>query len=121
MKKKQIILLLGMGLLALGIGITFFYLKFSSSREITFEECANAGGVAWRVDLYHPDICSACAEYQTCEEENKGVSDIRDVCSQGVACTECLERNFPYPDTCPEGREKVGEISDAAIWFQCCR
>ena len=121
MKKKQIILLLGMGLLALGIGITFFYLKFSSSREITFEECANAGGVAWRVDLYHPDICSACAEYQTCEEENKGVSDIRDVCPQVVACTECLERNFPYPATCPDGREKIGEISDAAIWFQCCK
>jgi len=121
MKKKQILLLLGMGLLALAIGITCVYLKFNSSREITFEECANAGGLAWRVDLYHPDICSSCADYQTCEEENKGVSDIRDVCPQGVACTECLERNFPYPDTCPEGREKVGEISDAAIWFQCCK
>jgi hypothetical protein len=119
--KKQIILLLGMVFLALGVAITIFYLRFNSSREITFEECVNAGGVAWRVDLYHPDICSSCAEYRACAEENKGASDIRDVCPQGFACTECTESNFPYPDKCPDGREKVGEISDAAIWFQCCK
>ena len=119
--KKRIILLAGIGFLALGIGITFFYLKFNNSRKITFEECLNAGGMAWQVDLYHADICSSCAEYQACEEENKGYSDIRDVCPQVAACTECLESNFPYPDRCPDGKEKIGEISDAAIWFQCCK
>jgi hypothetical protein len=119
--QKRIILLLGIAFLALGIGITFLYLKFNSSREMTFEECVNAGGVAWRVDLYHPDICSSCAEYQACAEENKGYSDIRDVCPQVVECTECLENNFPFPDRCPDGKEKIGEVSDAAIWFQCCK
>jgi hypothetical protein len=119
--KKRTMLLLGIGLLALGIGLTLFYLKPDSSRKITFEECENAGGMAWRVDLYHPDICSACAAFQACEEENNGYSDIRDVCPQVFACTECMKSNFPYPDKCPDGREKVGEISDAAIWFQCCK
>ena len=119
--KKQVILLVGAGILVLGIGITIFYLTFNSSRKITFEECAKAGGVTWRVDLYHPDICSSCAEYQACKAENKGSPDIREVCPQVIACTECLESNFPYPNNCPAGREKIGEISDAATWFQCCK
>jgi hypothetical protein len=119
--KKRIMLLLGIGLLALGIGIATLYAKFNSSRKITFEECVHAGGTAWLVDLYHPDICSSCAEYQACEEKNKGYSDIRDVCPQVTACTECIESNFSYPDRCPDGRKKIGEISDAAIWFQCCK
>jgi len=67
--------------------------------------------VVWSVDLYHPDICSSCAEYRVCEEENKGYSDIRDVCPQIIPCAELMKTNFP----CPEGREKVGEISDAAL------
>jgi hypothetical protein len=207
--KKRIILLLGIGFLALGIGFSVFYLKPDSSRKITFEECENAGGAAWLVDLYHPDICSSCAEYRACEigyndyrevcpecyaacqecqdqyslkescpecygpcqacqnkylndfeseeeryalcpeckeceicreeidtkksncppciscneckEENKRYSDIRDVCPQIIPCSECKKSNFPYPDSCPDGREKIGEISDAAIWFQCCK
>lgn len=119
--KKWIILLLGIGLLVFSIGITVLYLKFDSPRKMTFEECTAAGGAAWRVDLYHPDICPSCAEYQACEEENRGASDIRDTCPQVVACSECLEVNFPNPGRCPDGRDKIGEISDAAIWFQCCR
>jgi hypothetical protein len=119
--KKRILLLLAIGLVALGIGFTIFYLKFYSARKITFEACERAGGVAWLVDLDHPDICSFCAEYRACEAENIGASDIRDVCPQVVACTECLVSNFPYPNRCPDGREKIGEISDAAIWFQCCK
>jgi hypothetical protein len=119
--KKQVILLLGTAIIISGIGITIFYLNLNSSRKITFEECASAGGVAWRVDLDHPDICPSCAEYRACEAENQGASDIREVCAQIVACTECLESNFPYPNSCPAGREKIGEISDAATWFQCCK
>jgi len=119
--KKQIIPLLVIGLLIAGIGFAIFYLKPDSSRKVTFEECKNAGGVAWRVDLYNPEICSACAEYQTCKAENKTASDIREVCPQVNACTECVTENFPYPDRCPGGKEKIGEISDAAIWFQCCK
>jgi hypothetical protein len=103
--KKRFILLLGIGFLALGIGITGLYLKFNSSRKITFEECVNAGGTAWQVALYHRAICSSCAEFQACEEDNKGFSDVRDVCVQVAACTECMERNFPCPDRCPDGRE----------------
>ena len=119
--RKRILLFLGISVLILGIGITIFYLNLNSSRKITFEECTNAGGVPWRVDLYHPEICSACAEYQACEEKNKGASDIRDVCPEIAACAECAESNFPYPNKCPDGKEKIGEISDAAIWFQCCK
>ena len=119
--KKRILLLVALGLVALGIGFTIFSLKFNSSQKMTFEECESTGGVPWRVDLDHPEICSSCAEYRACEAENIGASDIRAVCPQVVACAECRESNFPYPNRCPDGREKVGEISDAAIWFQCCK
>jgi hypothetical protein len=206
--KKGIILLIGV-FLTLGIGFAIYYLKFDSSRKITFEACTNAGGVPWRVDLYHPDICSSCTEYRACEmeyndlrevcpeyygacqacqdqnslkkscpqcygpcqacenkylndfeseeerqelcpeckaceicreelniqrsncppclscnacrEKNKRYTDIREVCPQIIPCTDCLQSNFPYPDRCPDGRKKIGEISDAAIWFQCCK
>jgi len=120
MTKKQMILL-GIFLLFLGIGFTISYLRSDSSRKITFEECEKAGGTAWLVDLYHQDICPACAEYRACEEKNRGVSDIREACPHVLPCTECLNRNSPYPDRCPGGLQKIGEISDAAIWFQCCK
>jgi hypothetical protein len=118
---KRFLLFLAIGFLALGIGLLIFFMKPDTSQKITFEECENAGGVAWRVDLYHPDICSSCAEYQACLDKNKGASNVRDLCPQFAACSECLESNFPYPARCPDGREKLGEISDAATWFQCCK
>jgi hypothetical protein len=120
MNKKRMILL-GIWIVVLGIGFTISYLKWNGSRKITFEECEKAGGTAWAVDLYHPDICPACAQFRACEEKNSGTSDIREACPQIFACTECLERNSPYPDRCPDGLQKIGEISDAAIWFQCCK
>jgi hypothetical protein len=113
--KKLILFLLGIGLLVFGIGLIIFFLKPDSARQLTFIECEEAGGEAWRVDLYHPDICPACVEYRVCELD-KGVD-----CPQVIACTECMKDNFPYPGRCPGGREKIGEISDAAIWFQCCK
>jgi len=120
--KKRGIFLIGVGLLVFGIGIIIYFLKFDTSRKITFDECDKAGGEAWRVDLYHPDICQTCAEYRACENEaSNNSSDSLDICPQMISCTECLKENFPYPDRCPEGKEKIGEISDAAIWFQCCK
>ena len=120
MTKKRMILL-GLCLLVLSIGFTIFYLQSRGSRKITFEDCENAGGTAWAVDLYDPDICPDCAEYRVCEQKNRAVSDIREACPQVNACVECMNRNSFYPDRCPGGLQKIGEISDAAIWFQCCR
>lgn len=119
--KKRTLLYFGIGFLILGIGIAIYYLKFDPSRKMTFEACTNAGGVAWRVDPYDPQICPACTEYLVCEEQNKDAADIREVCPQVMACAECMDVNFPYSDTCPNGKQKIGEISDAAIWFQCCK
>jgi hypothetical protein len=207
--KKHRFLFFGIGVLVLGIGLAILDLKNGGPRQLTFEECENAGGVAWLVDLYHPDICPSCAEFRACEEqyndyrgtcpdcygpcqecqdqysleqscpacygpcqacqnnylndfeneeeryalcpeckecevctedinskkmncppcvscneckeENKKYTDIREVCPQVIPCNECINDNFPFPDKCPEGREKIGAISDAAIWFQCCR
>ena len=120
---KQRLILLVTGVLVVSIGFTVYYLKLKSdsSRKLTFTECEKAGGTAWAVELHDPDICPACAEYTACEEKNRGASDIRKVCPRAIACAECMERNFPYPDRCPDGLQKIGEISDAAIWFQCCR
>ena len=148
MSKKGILLFAGLGILALIIGFAIGYQVQSRLEWITFEACANAGGEAWQVDIYHPDICPACAEYQACEhayndyrevcpecyeacpectscieckQENKKYTDIREVCPQILTCTECQKENFPYPDKCPGGKENIGKISDAAIWFQCCK
>lgn len=180
----------------------------AQSESITFEECARLGGVAWQVDLDHPDICPPCAEYRACEveyndvsescpecyeacpecrdryslhescpecygpcqdcrnqylndfaseeekdrlcpvckecndcrerlnrqvaacppcisceeckEKNKRYSDIREACPQVAACTECMQDIGTYPEICPDGRKKIAQIRDAAIWFQCC-
>ena len=119
--KKRISLLLGIGCLAIAIGITIFYFSHERSRKVTFQQCTDSGGVAWTVNLYHVDICPACDEYLACERDSQGASNIHDECPQVLACNECVLANWPYPDTCPDGREKVGEISDAAIWFLCCR
>jgi hypothetical protein len=123
MVTKKSFILLVIGLLVVSVGFTISYLKFKSdsSRKITFEECEKAGGTAWRVDIYHPSICPACAEYRACEQKNQGASDIREVCPEVIPCAECMDRNFPYPDRCPDDLQKIGEISDAEIWFQCCK
>jgi hypothetical protein len=214
MKRRLVVLpapglLIVLGLLVLGAGLSAVYLRQDRARRMTFAECEEAGGEAWRVDLYHPDICPSCAVYEacarevndlrdvcpecygpcqecqerysvqescpacygpcqdcqneylhvfeseegryrlcpackacdvcreeveanrvacplcvsceTCREENRRYTAIREVCPQVVACGACMERNFRYPDMCPGGREKLGEISDAAIWFLCCR
>lgn len=208
MTKRHLAVLVGLGLLIL-IASSTIYIWQNKSQTITLAECERVGGVVWRVDLFHPDICPSCAEYRACEidyndyrnvcpecygacqecqesyslyescpecygpcqdcqneylndfeneeerhelcpeckkcdecrgqlkynvdncppciscndckEENKKYSDIQEVCPQSILCAECMERNAPYPDTCPNGRKKVGEISDVAIWFQCCR
>jgi hypothetical protein len=65
--------------------------------------------------------CPPCISCDECKEENKRYTDIEEVCPQIIPCTECLERIGPYPDNCPSGREKIGEISDVATWFQCCQ
>jgi hypothetical protein len=120
---KQRLILLVIGVLMVSIGFTVYYLKLKSdgSRKLTFAECEKAGGKAWAVDIYDPDICPACAEYAVCAEKNTDASDLRQVCPQVIPCSACMERNFPYPDRCPDGLQKIGEISDAAIWFQCCK
>ena len=214
MKRRQIVLpalgLVGvLGLVVLGAGLFAFTLRQNGVPQMTFAECEAAGGEAWRVDLFDPDICPSCAAYvacarevndysevcpecygpcqecqegyslhescpacygpcqacqndhlnefesdeeryrscpacktcadcrealeekrascppcvscEACKEENRRYEDIRELCPEVASCSECMERNFPYPDGCPGGREKIGEISDAAIWFQCCR
>jgi hypothetical protein len=209
MTKRRIAIFSGLSLLTLVIAFTVIYMRRNDALEITFAECERMGGVAWQVDLYHPEICSSCAEYRECEteysdysevcpecyaacpecqdrfslyescpecygpcqacqneylnefeneeeryslcpecevcdscreelnlkifncppciscneckEENKRYTNIGDVCPQVFACAECMERTGTYPDTCPDGRKKIGEISDAATWFQCCK
>jgi hypothetical protein len=116
--RRRVTILLGIGILALGIVLAFYFVVTERERQVTFEECENVGGTAWLVDLYDPDICPACAEFRACEANSNGDPA---ACPQLGACTACMEANFPYPDRCPDGREKIGEISDAAIWFQCCK
>lgn len=207
--KNRTVLLAAAVVLGSLVLLTALGVRATQPRRMTFEACEEAGGEAWLVDLYHPDICPSCAAYQACagevndytdvcpecygpcqacqekysvyqscpecygpcqecqneylsdfaseeeryrlcptcmacdecreeinenrancppcvscracKEENKRYTDIADVCPQVVPCSECASENFPYANTCPGGKEKIGEISDAAIWFQCCR
>jgi hypothetical protein len=96
----------------------------TDSRKMTFAECEAIGGEPWRVDHFHPDICPACAEYAECQaayDADDRAGNLAEACPQGKACAACMQRTDFYPDTCPGGRTKVGEITDAAIWFQCCK
>ena len=97
--KKRIILLLGLLFLALGIGFIAFYLKQEQSQKITFEECEKAGGVAWLVDLDHPDICPSCAEYLECAREYNDYSELCPECYGD--CLECQDQ-YSLFESCPE-------------------
>ncbi len=119
--KKRINILIVTIIITISIGLIFLLITTSSSRKITFDECANAGGEVWLIDLYHPDICPECVSYQNCLEENSGQTNLSELCPQVAACSECISNNHPYPDKCPDGKHKIGEISDASIWFQCCK
>ena len=209
MTKRRIVFISVLGILTLTLILMAVCIRQNESQEMTFAECEQMGGVAWRVDLYNPEICPSCAEYRECEieytdysgvcpecygacqecedqyflydscpecygpcqacqneylndfesederfelcpdcevcdscreelninrmncppciacneckEENKKYINIGDVCPQLFPCAECMERAGAYPDSCPDGRKKIGEISDAAIWFQCCK
>lgn len=208
MNKKRLILILGFILLILALVFTFLHLH-RQAQWLTFAKCEEKGGAAWPVDLYHPDICPACASYRECEgkytdyqeecpmcyapclecreqysvlescpqcsgscrecenkylhdfkdeeeryrlcpdckvcedcrkeietgmmncppciacnackEENKKYDDIRNVCPDIIPCSACIEETGRYPDKCPEGKTRLGNISDAAIWFLCCK
>jgi hypothetical protein len=111
-------LLLGTALLVLLIGFGAIYWRSSRPRKLTFAECEKSGGTAWVVDIYHPEICPACVEYQACAAK---YDYSQENCPQLIPCSECMQDQFPYPDKCPGGKEKIGEISDAAIWFLCCK
>jgi hypothetical protein len=121
--KKRILFILGAGLLVLSLGLLLDFVISDHTYWLTFEDCQKAGGEAWLVDLYHPDICPACTALRACETLHPEVpyEKLAEVCPQVTSCGECMQANFPYPDTCPGGAEKIGEISDAAIWWQCCR
>lgn len=120
MKKRNYFVIL---IVIITISIVFLVMQLlsSSSRKITFEGCTNAGGEAWLVDLYHPDICPECVSYRNCLEENSDQTNLSELYPQVAACSECITNHHPYPENCPEGKRKIGEISDAAIWFQCCK
>jgi hypothetical protein len=67
--------------------------------QMTFEACAEAGGEAWRVDLFHPDICPSCAGYEACAREH---NDYSDVCPECYGpCQACQDRYSLYEE-CPE-------------------
>ncbi len=119
--QKRIYLVIFIVIITISIVFLVMQLSTSSSRKITFEDCAIAGGEAWLVDLYHPEICPDCVSYRNCLEENSDQANLSELCPQINACSECISNNHPYPDKCPDGKQKIGEITDAAIWFQCCK
>lgn len=113
--RRRVLILGSAGVLILVGLLTVLYNQPAEPARLTFAECAERGGEAWRADPFHPEICPDCQSYVACITDS-GNPD----CAPNQACAECLEVNFPYPDRCPGQAEKLGEISDAAIWFLCC-
>jgi hypothetical protein len=79
------------------------------------------GCEAWLVNLYHPDICPACSDFYECTRKYADHAKIEKLCPIEVDFQECKGNNFSYPDKCIDGKEKIAENPDAAIWFQCCK
>lgn len=102
-------------------GLIFTLILLNTPQKITFAECESIGGEPWLVNLYHPDICPQCTNYFDCLEKKENAGNTNMVCYAEEDCGQCIEKNFPYPEKCPGGQEKLAEISDAAIWFLCCR
>ena len=87
MTKRRIAIISGLGFLVIAGIFTTIYIRQDKSQEITFAECEKMGGVAWQVDLYHPEICSSCAEYRECDIEYNDYSEECPECYG--ACQEC--------------------------------
>jgi hypothetical protein len=113
--RRRFLILGGAGVLVLVGLLTVLYNQPAEPVQLTFAECRAEGGTAWRADPFHPEICPSCQSYTACFTDS-GDPD----CAPSQACADCLEANFPYPRRCPGSAEKLGEISDAAIWFLCC-
>ena len=113
--RRWVLILGSAGVLVLVGLLTVLFHRPAEPVPLTFAECRVQGGTAWRADPFHPEICPACQAYVDCITDS-GDPD----CAPSEACAECLEANFPYPKSCPGSAEKLGEISDAAIWFLCC-
>jgi len=94
---------------------------FGITRQLTFSECEEIGGEAWVVNLYESDICPDCKDFYDCLKNHSNQKNIDEACPQNKNCSKCVGENFPYPDKCPGEKEKLGEISDAATWFLCCK
>jgi len=85
--------------------------------RMTFDECDEIGGTAWPVDVFHPEICPTCKSCYECGEDSKNFTN----CPNCESCSTCMGENYPYSENCPNGMKYISGISDAAIWFQCCK
>ena len=92
-------IIFGIIILTVLIASAVIYTQRNRSQKITFAECEKMGGVAWQVDLFHPDICSSCAEYRKCEIEYNDYSDVCPECY--AACPEC-QSSYSLHESCPD-------------------
>jgi len=95
----------------------FIWQHQNQSKKLTFSQCEEIGGTTWRVDVFHPEICPTCKTCYNCGEDSQDFTN----CPNCESCFTCMEENQPYSEKCLDGMKKIAEISDAAIWFQCCK
>lgn len=75
----------------LGGAAVFFCEELAQAEEtMTFAQCEEAGGIAWRVDSLHPDICPECSEYYRCFYQYGDYSGVCPEC--GAPCEACRNR-----------------------------
>lgn len=118
---KHKILITAIVIILIFLVTLFIFTLRNKSKSLTFDECESNGGYALLVDLSNPEYCPECVEYYDCYEKYQNVYNLEKFCPSLKDCEKCMENNFPYPQACPDQNEKIGDISDAAIWFICCK
>src|SRR5512138_191354 len=99
MKQQVQLLVSGAVVVGLGLGLAALSPRTAYSEKMTVAECKIAGGEAWLVDRYHPDICPACAAYRACE---RGYDDYSEICPECYgACQKC-QAQYVVAASCPE-------------------
>ena len=77
-----------------------------------YEDCKND---------YNEKLSECLKPCSVCKENNKKYEDTKEVYPNTESCMMCKNEHSSYPNKCPGGMKKIAEISDASLWFQCCK
>ena len=75
---------------------------------------------SWKNELNIKN-CPAVKSCNSCRENKEKLNDLSSNCPMTNSCTSCWEKHWPYPKTCPSGKNTLGVISDRSLMSLCCK